>query len=242
MRLHGEGVAGRAQAIAEGLKESLAVIADEQGIEPKEAMGLVALTQYMDTLRSVGENGNMTTLLLPHSPGIGGLADGPGAGGHADRRPGRRRGPPRRRGAPNRPDRARAERSGGMLEFLGARADPRLLHADPATAAPRRAAAAERPGGRGHDAAGDVRVHADRSDAAGRVRRSRCSAAWRLLFDAGASLDAVVGAMGALLVATHWGWVHVAEYAGETLDARRGGTPGARPAEPGSRRWSPIRA
>ena len=31
-------------------------------------MGLVALTQYMDTLRSVGENGNMTTLLLPHSP------------------------------------------------------------------------------------------------------------------------------------------------------------------------------
>jgi hypothetical protein len=31
-------------------------------------MGLVALTQYMDTIRSVGENGNMTTLLLPHSP------------------------------------------------------------------------------------------------------------------------------------------------------------------------------
>jgi hypothetical protein len=31
-------------------------------------MGLVALTQYMDTLRAVGENGNMTTLLLPHSP------------------------------------------------------------------------------------------------------------------------------------------------------------------------------
>jgi len=28
-------------------------------------MGLVALTQYMDTIRSVGEHGNMTTLLLP---------------------------------------------------------------------------------------------------------------------------------------------------------------------------------
>jgi hypothetical protein len=39
-------------------------------------MSLVALTQYMDTLRSVGENGNMTTLLLPHSPAaVGSLMD-----------------------------------------------------------------------------------------------------------------------------------------------------------------------
>jgi hypothetical protein len=59
-----------------GLKESLAVIADQQGIDAKEAMGLVALTQYMDTLRAVGENGNMTTLLLPHSPAsVGSLMD-----------------------------------------------------------------------------------------------------------------------------------------------------------------------
>ena len=36
----------------------------------------MALTQYMDTLRSVGENGNMTTLLLPHSPAsVGSLMD-----------------------------------------------------------------------------------------------------------------------------------------------------------------------
>jgi hypothetical protein len=34
------------------------------------------LTQYMDTIRSVGENGNMTTLLLPHSPAaVGSLMD-----------------------------------------------------------------------------------------------------------------------------------------------------------------------
>ena len=39
-------------------------------------MGLVALTQYMDTIRSVGEHGNMTTLLLPHSPAsVGSLMD-----------------------------------------------------------------------------------------------------------------------------------------------------------------------
>jgi regulator of protease activity HflC (stomatin/prohibitin superfamily) len=76
MRLHGEGVAAERRAIAQGLKDSLAVLADEKGIDPKEAMGLVALTQYMDTIRSVGENGNMTTLLLPHSPAsVGSLMD-----------------------------------------------------------------------------------------------------------------------------------------------------------------------
>ena len=76
MRLHGEGVAAERRAIAQGLKDSLALISDEDGIDAKEAMGLVALTQYMDTLRSVGENGNMTTLLLPHSPAtVGSLMD-----------------------------------------------------------------------------------------------------------------------------------------------------------------------
>lgn len=76
MRLHGEGVGEQRKAIAQGLKDSLALIANQQGLDAKEAMGLVALTQYMDTLRAVGENGNMTTLLLPHSPAsVGGLMD-----------------------------------------------------------------------------------------------------------------------------------------------------------------------
>src|SRR5205085_3281453 len=76
MRLHGEGVAAEREAIATGLKKSLAVLADERGIDPKEAMALVALTQYMDTIRSVGEHGNMTTLLLPASPSaVGSLMD-----------------------------------------------------------------------------------------------------------------------------------------------------------------------
>lgn len=75
MRLHGEGVAMERKAIAQGLRDSLDMIANH-GIDPHEAMGLVALTQYMDTLRSVGENGNMTTLLLPHSPSaVGELID-----------------------------------------------------------------------------------------------------------------------------------------------------------------------
>src|SRR5262249_31474818 len=68
MRLHGEGVAEQRKAIARGLKDSLALIPDQDGLNAKEAMGLAALPQYMDTLRAVGENGNMPTLLLPHSP------------------------------------------------------------------------------------------------------------------------------------------------------------------------------
>src|SRR5207249_11728412 len=47
MRLQGEGVAAERQAIAEGLRESLEIIA-KQGLDPREAMALVALTQYTD--------------------------------------------------------------------------------------------------------------------------------------------------------------------------------------------------
>ncbi len=41
---------------------------------------------------------------------------------------------------------------------------------------------------------------------------------WQVLFNGGGVLDAVVAVVGILLVATHWGWVHVAEYAGLTID------------------------
>jgi regulator of protease activity HflC (stomatin/prohibitin superfamily) len=73
MRLQGEGVAAERRAIAQGLKESLEIIA-EQGLDPKEAMALVALTQYTDMIRALGEGSNTNTILLPHSPsGVGDL-------------------------------------------------------------------------------------------------------------------------------------------------------------------------
>ena len=73
MRLQGEGVAAERKAIAEGLKESLEIIA-EQGLDPKEAMALVALTQYTDMIRALGEGSQTNTILLPHSPsGVGDL-------------------------------------------------------------------------------------------------------------------------------------------------------------------------
>jgi regulator of protease activity HflC (stomatin/prohibitin superfamily) len=73
MRLEGEGVAAQRRAIAEGLHESLEIIS-QHGLDPKEAMALVALTQYTDMIRSLGENAKSNTILLPHSPsGVGDL-------------------------------------------------------------------------------------------------------------------------------------------------------------------------
>jgi regulator of protease activity HflC (stomatin/prohibitin superfamily) len=75
MRLQGEGVAEERKAIAQGLKESLEIIA-QQGLDPKEAMALVALTQYTDMIRALGESSKTNTILLPHSPsGVGELLD-----------------------------------------------------------------------------------------------------------------------------------------------------------------------
>jgi regulator of protease activity HflC (stomatin/prohibitin superfamily) len=68
MRLQGEGVAAERKAIAEGLRESL------EGLDPREAMALVALTQYTDMIRALGEGAKTNTILLPHSPsGVGDL-------------------------------------------------------------------------------------------------------------------------------------------------------------------------
>lgn len=41
-----------------------------------------------------------------------------------------------------------------------------------------------------------------------------------LLFGGGGAAAAIVALIGILLVATHWGWVHVAEYAGVVIDDR----------------------
>ncbi len=80
MRLQGEGVAEERKAIARGLEESLQIIAKE-GLDPREAMALVGLTQYTDMIRALGEGSSTNTILLPHSPSsvsdvIGQIRDG----------------------------------------------------------------------------------------------------------------------------------------------------------------------
>ncbi|HEY2602812.1 MAG TPA: hypothetical protein VGI67_14740 [Thermoleophilaceae bacterium] len=44
--------------------------------------------------------------------------------------------------------------------------------------------------------------------------------AWQLLFQSGGVFAAVLTLVGILLAGTHWGWVHVAEYVGVTIDDR----------------------
>jgi hypothetical protein len=44
--------------------------------------------------------------------------------------------------------------------------------------------------------------------------------AWELLFHSGGVVAAILALVGILLAATHWGWVHVAEYVGLTIDDR----------------------
>jgi hypothetical protein len=51
---------------------------------------------------------------------------------------------------------------------------------------------------------------------------------WEVLFNGGGGVDAVLAVIGVLLTCTHWGWVHVAEYVGLTIDAHQQRTSDAR--------------
>jgi hypothetical protein len=41
---------------------------------------------------------------------------------------------------------------------------------------------------------------------------------WQALFNGGGAIDVVIAVIGVILAATHWGWVHVAEYVGLSID------------------------
>jgi hypothetical protein len=44
---------------------------------------------------------------------------------------------------------------------------------------------------------------------------------WRVLFESHGAIDVLFALVGIVLAGTHWGWVHVAEYAGLGIDERR---------------------
>lgn len=46
---------------------------------------------------------------------------------------------------------------------------------------------------------------------------------WQLLFNGGGVFDVVLAVIGIVLAGTHWGWVHVAEYLGLSIDERHQG-------------------
>lgn len=108
----------------------------------------------------------------------------------------------------------------GILAFLGVAPDARLLD-DDLTALPVAEQHREPPA--------STRRH-ERLVAAGSVLTGvsllgglalLLYAVERLVFGGGGVLDAVLAGLGLLLAATHWGWVHVAEYVGLTIDARQ---------------------
>jgi regulator of protease activity HflC (stomatin/prohibitin superfamily) len=74
-KLQGEGIAAERIAIAEGIRDSVAALMaiKEGGVSPEEAMRTLGLTQYFDTLRSIGAQSRASTVFLPHSPS--GMAD-----------------------------------------------------------------------------------------------------------------------------------------------------------------------
>jgi hypothetical protein len=107
-----------------------------------------------------------------------------------------------------------------MVDFLGVPADRRLLGQDIdnlPTAEQRREPAIST---HKHDrlvAAGSVMTAATLIVGAVLVLFGGGEA----LLNSGGGFDVVLAVIGVLLVATHWGWVHVAEYAGLTIDERQ---------------------
>jgi len=68
--LQGQGIANQRKAIIEGLQTSIEQFQKVvEGASAKEVMQLVMVTQYFDTLKSIGESDKTNTLFLSHSPG-----------------------------------------------------------------------------------------------------------------------------------------------------------------------------
>ena len=76
--LQGQGIANQRKAIIEGLQVSIEQFQKVvEGASAKEVMQLVMVTQYFDTLKTIGENDKTNTLFLSHSPGGGEGSVGP---------------------------------------------------------------------------------------------------------------------------------------------------------------------
>jgi regulator of protease activity HflC (stomatin/prohibitin superfamily) len=68
-RLQGEGIANQRKAIIEGLRDSIEKFTTSvEGATPRDAMSMVLLTQYFDTLKEVAGTNRSNTILMPHTP------------------------------------------------------------------------------------------------------------------------------------------------------------------------------
>ncbi|MEX1000632.1 MAG: SPFH domain-containing protein [Crocinitomicaceae bacterium] len=68
-RLSGEGIAQQRLEIVRGFKESVEDFQKSlKNITHEEVMQFVLMTQYFDTLNSIGSNGKNSAVLIPHTP------------------------------------------------------------------------------------------------------------------------------------------------------------------------------
>jgi regulator of protease activity HflC (stomatin/prohibitin superfamily) len=68
-RLSGEGIAQQRLEIVRGFKESVEDFQKSlKNITHEEVMQFVLMTQYFDTLNSIGANGKNSSILIPHTP------------------------------------------------------------------------------------------------------------------------------------------------------------------------------
>src|ERR1700751_2290081 len=68
--LQGQGIANQRKAIIEGLQGSIEQFQKTvAGASTSDVMQLVLITQYFDTIKSIGETDKTSTLFLSHSPG-----------------------------------------------------------------------------------------------------------------------------------------------------------------------------
>jgi hypothetical protein len=111
------------------------------------------------------------------------------------------------------------DRGEGITRFLGVAADARLLGED----------GFNLPDAEQHRELASLKHEHDRLVIAGSTLTGVSLVAGLLLvlyggsqvlLNGGGVFDLVLAVMGILLVATHWGWVHVAEYVGMTIDQR----------------------
>ncbi|MFZ1995208.1 MAG: hypothetical protein WAU75_13930 [Solirubrobacteraceae bacterium] len=107
----------------------------------------------------------------------------------------------------------------GMVAFLGIEPDPGLLDGGrldlPQTEQPPEPASPTRRHGR-LVAAGSALTGVTLIGGAAML----IYGAAQLLVNGGGAFDAVIAVIGLVLAGTHWGWVHVAEYVGLTIDER----------------------
>lgn len=66
-RLQGEGIALERQAIAQGLKESLEIIGNATGQKSADVMSVLTLTQYLDTIKTIGSTENSKVIFVDTS-------------------------------------------------------------------------------------------------------------------------------------------------------------------------------